>query len=242
MEGDLEGITRLLRQLFLKEPINLVELSQLLYDQKNIGSILRQFENEDSLIDKVNDDENEELEDETLAIFSCVDLIKNKDHQCIKSFHNYLMKNLKGNERQKMEALLNSDQSKVWVINERFINLSWRLAVPSYEQLCKEMEQNRMRFDYFILICKILYPKRKLKEAKRQRQVKEEVIFLNAEDEIFNSKSDEYFEFSVAHQCDADPRGGDWGEDDQQFVPYRRILILKAKSWFDAINELKQIN
>lgn len=50
-----------------------------------------------------------------------------------------------------MEALLNSGQSKVWVINEQFINLSWRFSVPSSKQLCIEIEQNQMAFDYFNL-------------------------------------------------------------------------------------------
>ena len=56
-----------------------------------------------------------------------------------------------------MEALLNSGQSKVWVINEQFINLSWRFSVPPSKQLCKEKKQNLMAFDYFILIGKILF-------------------------------------------------------------------------------------
>jgi len=66
---------------------------------------------------------------------------------------------LKDNKMQRMEALLNSDQSKFWVINEQFINFSWRFLVSSSQQLCKEMEQNRMAFDYFILIFKILFKK-----------------------------------------------------------------------------------
>ena len=42
------------------------EISQLLYNQNNIGSILRHFQNENSLRVKVNDDENKEDEDETV--------------------------------------------------------------------------------------------------------------------------------------------------------------------------------
>ena len=55
IESDLEEITPKLRQLFLKEPNNLVEISQL-YNQKNIGSILRQFQNKNLLTIKVRDD------------------------------------------------------------------------------------------------------------------------------------------------------------------------------------------
>ena len=42
------------------------EISQLFYNQNNIGSILRHFQNENSLRVKVNDDENKEDEDETV--------------------------------------------------------------------------------------------------------------------------------------------------------------------------------
>jgi len=38
--------------------INLLVISQLLYNQNNIGSILRKFQNEDSPRVKVNEDEN----------------------------------------------------------------------------------------------------------------------------------------------------------------------------------------
>jgi len=58
-----------------------------------------------------------------------------------------LIKNLKGNKKQTIEALLNNDQSKVWLINEQFINFSWRFSISSSEQLCKEKKQNRMAFD-----------------------------------------------------------------------------------------------
>ena len=55
IESDWEEITPKLRQLFLKEPNNLFEISQL-YNQKNIGSILRQFQNKNLLTIKVRDD------------------------------------------------------------------------------------------------------------------------------------------------------------------------------------------
>jgi len=51
-----------------------------------------------------------------------------------------------------MEELLKRNQSKIWIINEQFI--LWRFLVPSSEQLCKEIQQNRMGFDHFILIQK----------------------------------------------------------------------------------------
>jgi len=42
---------------------------KLLYNNNNVGSILWQFQNENSLSDKVNDDENKKNEDETKYFF-----------------------------------------------------------------------------------------------------------------------------------------------------------------------------
>jgi len=70
-----------------------------------------------------------------LWIFLVV-LILSKTNQFILKLFDEVF--LKGNEMQRIEALLNSDQSKMWVINEQFINL-WFL-VPSSEQLCEDME------------------------------------------------------------------------------------------------------
>lgn len=70
-----------------------------------------------------------------LWIFLVVLILSKTNQFILKLFYEVF---LKGNEMQRIEALLNSDQSKMWVINEQFINL-WFL-VPSSEQLCEDME------------------------------------------------------------------------------------------------------
>ncbi|XP_053212040.1 protein BCCIP homolog [Panonychus citri] len=234
LEQDLNGIKRLLAQLFLKENINLTQLTETLMNQKDIGAIIRQINQEE------DSDSEESEEDDVFGIISFINLsdanAKSKDWHG--QLMDYFVKNLTGDKKSAIEGILKGESTKVWIVNERFVNLGWQLAVPSFAQISSELKSTRVDFDYYLLICKILYPKRRYKKEKKSKQDKEDVVFLNPEEELFDECADYRYEFDVSNQCDSDTMGGDWDEGDQEYLPCRRVLIFSSQSWIKANDNL----
>ena len=74
-DNDYDGIKKLLQQLFLKAPVNIAELTDLLVQQNHIGSVINQTDvSEDS--DDVVD------EDEIFGFISLLNLTERKGTPC----------------------------------------------------------------------------------------------------------------------------------------------------------------
>lgn len=54
-----------------------------------------------------------------------------------------------------------------------------------------------------------------------------DVMFANAEEELFSKESSVNLEYRVDDQCDVSV-GGKWTEEDAEIIPYRRILFVSA--------------
>ncbi|XP_015791313.1 protein BCCIP homolog [Tetranychus urticae] len=238
LEQDLNGIKRMLTQLFLKDNINLNKLSETLLNQKEIGAIIRQINQEED----DDSDEEDTDEDDVLGLISFINLSdgNHSNAEWYGQLMEYFTKYLTGEKKSEIEKIIKGDAKKAWIINERFVNLGWQLAVPSFEQIFKELKASKVDFEYYMLICKILYPKRRYKEKKKSKQDKEDVIFLNPEEELLDECADYRYEFDVSNQCDSDTIGGDWDEGDQEYLPCRRVLIFCNQSWVKANENLKK--
>jgi len=131
------------------------------------------------------------------------------------------------------------------IVNERFANLPPKISLPSYQQLINDLKSAKdepksdnktkltLNFDWFIMISKLL----KTKPTNSKKADGSEVIYVNAEDEIFDELADGSFEYSVANQCDSDVF--DWKDDEKLLEPYRKILLLTNTNWHKAIDKLK---
>ena len=235
MKDDREGIKRLLKQIFLKDSINIEALTDFLIGQTGTGFILRQYSDDP---DPEEDEDYEE--DEILGLVSYVNLSDNSEKDFVKQLSEYMLKYLQKSARADMERLITSESKKVWIINERFVNLPWKLALPSFEQMCKEISESNVNYDHYFLICKIMHPKTRF--GPRNKQSRSEVLFLNPEEEVFDEFSKYSFEFNVSSQTDSDPRGGSWDEDDMQYAPHRRVLVFDQTGWTKAIEKLKEVS
>lgn len=214
------------------------ELTETIINQKNIGSIIRQITD-----DPPEEDEDEDDDDEVFGLITFFDLSSSEIRAMnwYSSLLNYLSSHLIGDKKDKIEKILQDDAvKKVLIINLRFINIDWRIAVPSFEQINNELGGNGVDPDYYIMICRILYPKRRFKDKKKSKQDREDVLFLNPEEEFFNECAEYRYEFDVSNQCDSGTMGGDWEEGDQEYCPCRRVLLFGKSSWTRANDMLKQ--
>lgn len=113
--------------------------------------------------------------------------------------------------------------------------------MPSYQQLLNDLKKTKdnknklnLEFDWFLMVCKLL----KTKPTNSVKTDNSEVIYVNAEEEIFDELADHSYEYSVANQCDSDVF--DWKDDEKLFEPYRKVLIVKKDNWLKAIDKLKE--
>ncbi|XP_057668893.1 protein BCCIP homolog [Diorhabda carinulata] len=219
---DFHGIKQLLSQLFLKAHIDLSQLSDLLIAQNGIGSVLKQ-----SYGDSDDEDEDVDMNDEkdVFGITSVISLTSSKNTPCIQQFYS-LLEEL--GQKHADESVQNTIKNIVtqhrigFLINERFVNIPAQISLPLFTSLSDEVDRMAKKypyydFEYYILICKTC----------RSKDNKDEEFFTNEEEEIFSKEADLTFDFCVANESDVG-LGGKWLANDQQVIPYRRIVIFKA--------------
>lgn len=148
------------------------------------------------------------------------------------------------------------------VINERFINLPSKIALPCYEKLVNEINELDVdkrkvkkvktadpeasgsssadyHFEHVLMICKMLKLKKNEDEATSQPRLDApKVIHIHDEDEVFADAAEASFDYSVAGQCDSDIY--DWDDEDNLYEPFRRVLVMSKAKWEATIDSLKQ--
>ncbi|XP_074963776.1 BRCA2 and CDKN1A-interacting protein [Phalacrocorax aristotelis] len=237
-DSDYNGIKKLLQQLFLKAPVNIAELTDILIQQNHIGSIIKQAEVQEDSSDDDDDD------DEVFGFISCLNLTERKGTQCAEQIKELLLsrceKNCEQQVVEQLDKLLNDSTKPVGLLlSERFINVPPQIALPMHQQLQKELTEAQRtnkpcgKCHYYLLISKTFTEATKSNSKRREgrNQQKEELMFANAEEEFFYEKAFLKFSYSVQEESDT-CLGGRWSFDDVPMKPSRTVMIVPA----DGIN------
>ncbi|KAK4875512.1 hypothetical protein RN001_011934 [Aquatica leii] len=235
LEGqDFNGIRQLLRQLFLKEHVDVTQLSDMLIAQEGVGSVLKQSWNEDD-----DDDDDDDTLTEALDVFGVTSVLNLSAHQetpVVLQLFELVQRITKQNDeatKNKISTILEGSNKLGLLINERFINLPPKISDPLFTSLQAEISRMEKRdpsykFDYLVLICKIYKPKGE----------KSNIIFSNAEEEMFENEAEVSIEYNVSSQCDT-ALVGQWGEGDNEMIPYRRILFIQGSKFPLIVQKIK---
>ena len=254
---DFQGIKKLLNQLFLRQDVNTSDLANIVIESVDLTTIVKQSADDE--------DEEEDCDDDVYGLFSLIDLGSNNQKTCIDTIRKFIVNQAAGDEKFSEQAKSAMVKKPALVLNERFINLPARVSVPSFQSLAQDLKQKpELDFDHFFMVIKIQKAvdrhqshsvnKKKDKEKNKRQKVDQEqhgsgansaddaedILFQNPEEEIFCEKAVQFFEFSVANQCDADVRSGNWDEEDVKYHPFRRILLLDRRRFLQAIEVLVQ--
>ena len=161
-----------------------------------------------------------------------------QEEPCIKQLRSQLSELAKEHSNDEtnrtIQNLLNSNSSKLGLlINERFINIPPQISVPLLENLMSEIKRavdKRMPFNFthYVLICKMYKP-------KNNSNSKLEDTWSNPEEEIFAEQASLSFEFSVENKFDS----GNWTEEDEPLIPFRRVLVFEASKLPSIVNAIK---
>ncbi|ELW62220.1 BRCA2 and CDKN1A-interacting protein [Tupaia chinensis] len=137
--NDYDGIKKLLQQLFLKAPVNIAELTDLLIQQNHIGSVIKQT--------NVSEDSDDDMDkDEIFGFISLLNLTKKKGTQCAEQIKelilSYCEKNCEKSMVEQLDTVLNDTTRPVgFLLSERLINVPPQIALPMHQQLQKELTE-----------------------------------------------------------------------------------------------------
>lgn len=245
-DNDYNGIKKLLQQLFLKAPVNTAELTDILIQQNHIGSIIKQAE-----VQEDSSDDDDEDDDEVFGFISCLNLTERKGTQCAEQIKELLLSRCEQSCEQRVvqqlsDLLNNSTKPVGLILSERFINVPPQIALPMHQQLQKELTEAQRtnkpcgKCHYYLLISKTFTEATKSSSKRKEgrNQLKEELMFANAEEEFFHEKALLKFSYSVQEESDT-CLGGRWSFDDAPMKPLRTVIVVPADGIHGIMDKLK---
>ncbi|KAK9965919.1 hypothetical protein ABG768_004983 [Culter alburnus] len=226
-DNDFHGIKTLLQQLFLKSHVNTSDLTDIIIQQNHIGSVIRQAE-----VPEDSDDEGDP--DEVFGFISMVNLTERQGVECLEKLKDMIMEQCVNSSspdvQERFEQLLSgSGHSVGLLLSERFVNVPPQIALPMHKQLQKEMAEAQRtnkpsgKCQFCLMISKTCKPAKK--SISGQAQPKEELRFVNDEEEFFYEQATLKFSYSVQEEADSCATGK-WSYDDVPMKPFRTVMVI----------------
>lgn len=249
-DSDFHGIKRMIQQTFRGLEVDISGVADTIISQNYVGSVIKQImdddddEEEESEMQQTGDTENDAHQ--VFGVSTVLNLTSRKDEAPIAGLRTALVEKCGTNGTDSTNQLLrdilgNESKHIGLLISERLVNLPPQFVLPVFESMMQEIEKAKAKkmpydFAYVLMICKIY------KEKKKQKQ--SEDMFANPEEEIFAEESVVNFEYNVQGTGDT-AFGGSWEDDDAQYIPFRRVLLLKTADIpkiISKVNESCNIN
>ncbi|KAL0964781.1 hypothetical protein UPYG_G00328850 [Umbra pygmaea] len=241
--NDFNGIKKLLQQLFLKAHVNTSELTDLLIQQNHIGSVVRQAE-----VPEDSDDEGDPA-DEVFGFISMLNLTERKGVQCVEQVKDLILsqceKSCPHSAVEGLEKVLDDTTKPVGLLlSERFINVPPQIALPLHKQLQEEIVEVQRtnkpsgRCHYCLMISKT-YKDPSGAVAARGAAPKDQLMFVNAEEEFFYEQATMKFHYSVQEESDT-VLSGRWSLDDVPMKPQRTVMLIPADRMSAIMDKLKE--
>ncbi|XP_057340301.1 protein BCCIP homolog isoform X1 [Microplitis mediator] len=251
-DSDYHGIKILLQQLFLKAHVNVGALADYIISHNYVGSVVKQEADDD------DDDDDNDTSDvgDVFGVTSVINIshgqVSSSDtsEECIQQLRS-LLKELSSeyatdSVNGMITNILENDSSALGlIINERFVNIPADISVPLLENLMSDMKRANAKkmaydFQYYVIISKLSKPKTAGKSKGKKKNTEDpEELWSNQEEEVFDEESMCKFEFSVAKETDTGLSGA-WSEDDDELIPYRRVMIFEASKLPGIIEKIKK--
>lgn len=234
IETDSDNVARLLRQTFIKF-VDCHSLAEHIVKLKDISQVIC-LEG----VDEENVGEDEEPDDDIYGVTSVIDLREEASKDSV----NGQLRKFLSDRSSHVKELLDSKVGVGLIINERYINLPPQLALPTLENLTKNLEESG--YSYLILVSKILIKSKDRKEselpnkkAKSSKQFDDEpLVFVNSEEEIIFEQADKFSDLDVSSYGD---ENATWSfSNSTKYIPHRRIMIFEYQKWPTILKLLRE--
>ncbi|XP_051968971.1 protein BCCIP homolog [Xyrauchen texanus] len=225
--NDFHGIKTLLQQLFLKSHVSTSDLTDIIIQQNHIGSVIRQAE-----VPEDSDDEGDP--DEVFGFISMLNLTEREGVECLEKLKDMILdqcvKSSSTDVQEKFEELLLGNAHTVGLLlSERFVNIPPQIALPMHKQLQQEMAEAERtnkpsgKCQFCLMISKTCKPAKK--SISGHGQPKDELMFVNDEEEFFYEQAALKFSYSVQDEADSCATGK-WSHDDVPMKPFRTVMVI----------------
>ncbi|XP_065116776.1 protein BCCIP homolog [Paramisgurnus dabryanus] len=240
-DNDFHGIKTLLQQLFLKSHVNTSDLTDIIIQQNHIGSVIRQAE--------VPEDSDDEADpDEVFGFISMINLTERQGVECVEKLKDLILEQCATESspdvQERFEKLLNgSSQSVGLLLSERFVNVPPQIALPLHKQLQKEMAEAQRtnkpsgKCQFCLMISKTCKPAKKV--ISGHGQGKDELVFVNDEEEFFYEQATLKFSYCVQDEADSCATGK-WSYDDVPMKPFRTVMVIPMDSMGIIMDKMTQ--
>ncbi|XP_056626978.1 protein BCCIP homolog [Triplophysa dalaica] len=240
-DNDFHGIKTLLQQLFLKSHVNTSDLTDVIIQQNHIGSVIRQAE--------VPEDSDDEADpDEVFGFISMVNLTERQGVECFEKLKDMLLEQCatsgSPDVQERFEKLLQeSGQSVGLLLSERFINVPPQIALPMHKQLQQELAEAQRtnkpsgKCQFYLMISKTCKPAKKV--ISGHGQTKDELVFVNDEEEFFYEQATLKFSYCVQDQADSCATGR-WSYDDVPMKPFRTVMVIPTDRMGTIMDKMTQ--
>ncbi|KAK3889327.1 hypothetical protein Pcinc_006677 [Petrolisthes cinctipes] len=228
-DSDFHGIKRLLQQSFRGLEVNFSGIADTIIGQNYVGSVIKQVGDDDEEEDEDDDDDN----DQVFGVTTIINLTSRKDEECISGLRSALVEQCSKHANDSSSVLFrdilgNESKHVGLLISERLVNLPPQFALPVFDSLRKELTEAKKKdmpyeFAYLLMICKVY----KLEKKKKKKNIETE-LWGNPEEEVFAEESLATFEYNVKGESSM---SGEWDEEDPQYTPFRRVIVLDASRW-----------
>ncbi|XP_016371889.1 protein BCCIP homolog [Sinocyclocheilus rhinocerous] len=127
------------------------------------------------------------------------------------------------------QLLLGNGHSVGLLLSERFVNVPPQIALPMHKQLQKEMAEAQRtnkpsgKCQFCLMISKTCKPVKKSRSGPAQP--KEELLFVNDEEEFFYEQATLKFSYCVQDEADSCATGK-WSYDDVPMKPFRTVMVI----------------
>lgn len=235
-DGDSDGISQLLKQLFLKSHVEVNGLTNIIISQHGIGSCLKQTYDDENMENEDDDGDDDDDDDNVVfGITSVINLTSRKSEPAVQTLEALLLskcKECKSDALKDIEELFQNKEKNIgFIINERYVNIPPQVSVPLLENLQKEIKhavekKKDFKSDYYFMILKL-----------HRNAAKEDEFYVNSEEELFEKHAIFKYEYSVASESDTGLTGK-WKEEDEQLEPVRRVVVIEAKKMNEIIQSI----
>ncbi|KAH7687225.1 protein BCP1 protein [Dioscorea alata] len=229
--GDFGGVKLLLQNYLDNKPWDLSGFVDLILEQTTVGTVVKSDGGDDQ-----GDEENDD-EDDVYAVISALNLGRYAEHECIHELKKFLLEACGDeNVKKKLRTLLEKQANEVGLlVSQRFVNCPHQLVPPLYDALFDEVSwatedeptqelRDSFRFKCYLLVTRI-YMRKKVDQQKTvtSPDCNEAVVYIKAEDEIFQELSSFSFTFRLHNE---------------QLVPYELrnynliglVMVVKAEA------------
>lgn len=204
-------------------------------DQEFIGTVVVQSADDANEDEDDDDDDDDDLTDIVYGITTAFNISARAPSTGEKELHDYLLEKSKQSSCTAITNILSDvNKSVALLINERFVNIPPKIAVPMLENVQKELriaaqKRGGVKFDHYLMILKY--------ERQVVNNVQEET-YLNSEEEITCEKAPINFSYQVRGESELTVNSS---ENAGPVTAHRRVVLLDNNQLNESIQAIKQI-